>query len=571
MRSARSELFAPLGLALALLVAPLGGAPAFAQTPGEDDGALEMGADEVGGDEAVEMGPEYKVDPAVLQRMLTDGKAFLASGHHLLAAAKFFDAVSNGDPIDPIVQEAQFQLAVTLYQLKLYQSALTRLEPIVDEGDNHPKYLQALPYLLYIAREAGSGSDVLDKLSRYPEAAYPPDLAGELHFLVGQYFFNQDAYDEALAHFQKVGEDQGRFYVRARFLEGVIHTVQSNLAQDPAHTDVARLKAAAESFKKVLRYKRDHGGDPVVDNVARMAHLALGRLFFSTRQYNVALRYYDQVERGGMDWLNALFEVSWVYFQLRKYPRALGNLHTLNSPYFADQYFPESRVLQALILFYNCHYKESLAVVQDFVNEYLPIMKKLKEQVNQFSDPNAFYGWLAKLATAGEDIDPRFRRIFSAALADRKVRHKFGYVAVLDRELKHLDTLAGAQPEAANMLETLRGEVTAIRSLVVGEAGSIAQTRLQRVLKELRGHLAGALKIKGETLKAQRGALNATVKAEQKAAAAAQFEITLDSEHFEWPFTGEYWKDELGSYVYDVKSACAAPTSKAPAGGASGQ
>jgi hypothetical protein len=246
-----------------------------------------------------------------------------------------------------------------------------------------------------------------------------------------------------------------------------------------------------------------------------------------------------------------------VYFQLKNYPRALGNLHTLNSPYFEDQYFPESRVLQALILFYNCRYQEADAVVAQFVQDYLPLMKKLKEQITQFTDPNAFYAWLARLSKGGTaQFSEKFKRIFNAALADRKLRSKFRSVTTLNQEIQRLEERMAKNPQAQTMLDNLRGDVAAYRSLVIGEAGSLAQARLERVLKELRQHLAGALKIKGETLKAQRGALPEEVKAEQAAAAAARNEIVVDAEHFEWPFTGEYWKDELGSYVYDITSEC---------------
>ena len=57
-------------------------------------------------------------------------------------------------------------------------------------------------------------------------------------------------------------------------------------------------------------------------------------------------------------------------------------------------------------------------------------------------------------------------------------------------------------------------------------------------------------------MKARRGVQADSVRGEQAAAAAARTEITVDSEHVEWPFTGEYWRDELGSYLYDVSSTC---------------
>ena len=39
----------------------------------------------------------------------------------------------------------------------------------------------------------------------------------------------------------------------------------------------------------------------------------------------------------------------------------------------------------------------------------------------------------------------------------------------------------------------------------------------------------------------------------------------VDAEHIEWPFTGEYWKDELGSYIFDISSKCEIEASTAEA------
>lgn len=511
------------------------------------------------GEEALNLAPDSAVDTAVLERLFKEGNALGQQARWLDAALRYNDIISNGDPATPIVQQAAFELGGALYELGLYQSALNRFELIVDEGLAHPRYKDVLPYLLNIARKAGAEANVLYMLSQYPPEYYAAEDADELHFLVGQYYFNEDSLTDALARFQQVTERGGDFYVRARYLEGVIHTVDSKLATDPQNADGERLKAAADNFKIILRYQRDRGSSAAIDKVAAMTHLALGRLFFSTRQYRTSVRYYDQIEDSSPDWLPAIFEVSWVYFQLKNYPRALGNLHTLNSPFFTEQYFPESRVLQALILFYNCQYDEALKVVGDFVNDYYPLMTELRSQVNQFANPNAFYFWLAKLAAGGDadqQFSERFQRIFNAALADRKLRRKFFFVASLNRETKRMDGLIEDNPEAKGLLEGLKGDLTAYRSLVIGEAGGLAQARLGRVLKELKSFLAGALRIKGETLKAQRGRLSDKVLGEQRDAAAAKNPIVIDDEHFEWDWTGEFWKDELGSYIYDIQSTC---------------
>ncbi|TNF30039.1 MAG: hypothetical protein EP329_14370 [Deltaproteobacteria bacterium] len=514
-------------------------------------------ADTVVEDEPVNLEAEVVVSDAALTQWLREGKALFDDERYLDAALKFRQLVETGQEMNPLVQEAQFSLGASLFELGLYQSALTRFEPIVDTGAEHPQYAKTLVYLLKISRATGSDPSVLLKIADYPPELYPPDLKDELHFLVGLYFYGESRLSEALTRFQEVSERNEEFFVRAKFLEGVIRVAQSGLGTEAKEIDSDTLTQASEAFKAVLRVQRDQGSSETIDRVAGQAILALGRLFYSTRQYDVAVRYYNEIPDESAEWLDSLYEVSWVHYQLKNYPRALGNLHTLNSPYFADQYYPESRVLQALILFYNCRYDEADVIVKQFVQDYFPLMDRLGKEINQFADPNAFYQWLAQLSKSEDaEYSTRFKRIFNAALADKKLRRKFDTVAKLNAELSRIDKLAGPQGATDGLLGSLKGEITGYRFLVVGEAGGLAQARLVRLLGDLRRHLAGAIKIRQETRKARRGDSSDGVLQEQAAAAAAKQEIVVDDEHIEWPFTGEYWKDELGSYLYDIDSLC---------------
>ncbi len=516
-------------------------------------------------DEPLTLEEETTVTDAALAKWLSEGTAQLSREEYLAAALKFNDLVRQGAKDNPIIQEGQYLLGVSLYELGLYQSAFTRFEEIVDAGATHSRYAKTLGYLLRIARATGNDPSVLLKISEYPNEVYPPEEADELNFLVGQFLFGEESLAEALTRFQAVTRKNATLFCRAKYLEGVIHVAQSGLGTErPLEAD--KLVEAGEAFKTVLRVQRDEGGSETIDRVAADALLALGRLFYSTRQYDVAVDYYDQVAVENPHWLEAIYEVSWVHFQLKNYPKALGNLHTVNSPYFASQYFPESRVLQALILFYNCRYDDADAIVKDFVNDYYPLMTQFKAEINQFADPNAFYFWLARLSRSTDvEYSLRFQRIFDAALQDKKLRRKFEFVSQLNQEVQKLEKLGGQGAERG-LIGQLKGDIESYRSLVIGEAGSLAQNRLLRIVRDLQRHLGSALKIKGETLRARRGDISNAAAQEQAAAAAAAHEIVVDEEHIEWPFEGEYWIDELGSYLYDIKSECeTSPLEEPPA------
>ena len=57
-----------------------------------------------------------------------------------------------------------------------------------------------------------------------------------------------------------------------------------------------------------------------------------------------------------------------------------------------------------------------------------------------------------------------------------------------------------------------------------------------------------------------KGALTAGVAGEQAQAinpnAKNYNTIVIDDEHQQWPFKGEYWKDELGYYRFKVANKC---------------
>jgi hypothetical protein len=81
-------------------------------------------------------------------------------------------------------------------------------------------------------------------------------------------------------------------------------------------------------------------------------------------------------------------------------------------------------------------------------------------------------------------------------------------------------------------------------------------TRLSREVTEL---IKQAIKVEFETLNALKGTLTAGLGAEQNVINpnAKNFNtIQIDDEHQQWPFKGEYWKDELGFYRFKVANKC---------------
>lgn len=500
--------------------------------------------------------------PGAFDVVVNEGKKLSSQKRYADAALVFERVLSQGDESQAAYQEAQYEMGVALFSLGLPVSAFTYFDRVGEVGEGHVRYIDALPWLLKIHHALPGETSSLLRMSAYPVESYPAGIADDINFYVGQFHYYAGALDQALASFMRVGQSNPELYVKAMYFKGVVF-VRKNDA-----------KAASRSFVDVLLYLSNHE----VPNASRyqvMANLATARVFYTvghsdpefTRAgkvnlpaFNKSIEYFDKVPQASEYWLDSLFEKSWAYFMVGNYARALGNLVTVNSPYFEEEYYPEGYVLRAVIFFMNCLYDEALETVDPFYKEYYEISKELKRVLAKYEDPASFYQYLASLSkSGGQQYTVKVKKIFNAALADRNLRRLFEYAVAINNEMDRVNALS-SDPVAGKLVDFLVPNLEAYRSLTIAEAGQLARERLERISKELRELLSQALKVRFESLNAQKGIVSKDEQVEQlkdsASAASSSAGLVVDDEHQLWPWNGEYWKDELGSYYYPIQSAC---------------
>ncbi len=476
--------------------------------------------------------------------------AALVQARELIADERYHDAYGKLHKLiagltagEPTYNAAQYELSRCLLALRLHYAALLTLDA-VQVSHSDPLYAKKVRAFLQIQRALPGDLATIERLSMAPEAVFRGQDLAEVRFLLGRFHFEASEHKRALERLGRILPANGEHYLKARYLMGVTYVVLN------------RAQPALDAFKDVLRFQSQVGEKPYYDRYRQMAYMALGRLFFSTHKYETAGRYYDRVRHGTDSWLDSLAEIGWTYFHLRRFDRVLGHLQTLNSPYFEDRYYPEARVLKALILFRTCRFNETLVVVQRFLRDYKPLRKELDAQLTNAHSDAEFYGYLASLSADKESLSLQLRRIFHAALNDRSLQRAFGLVSLLGEEvvgLKRLKRNTEAQQQAQGLLDDL-GRV---RNVLISEAGAMARRRLSRVREELTEIIRQGLRIKYETLKARRNSISESVRVAMAETAAVVSEPRQpDDEHVVWPFDGTYWRDELGGYNYDIRSLC---------------
>jgi len=442
-------------------------------------------------------------------------------------------------------QKAEYVLGKTLYRLGLYQASLNFFDRVVKAGPDHRYFRATCKWLYYLSRKISGDPGLLEKIAQFKPNECPAEFRSELAFLVGQYHYKKGAVNKALSYLKRV-KPGSQYFPKAKFLEGICY-VRKDQPAPAVKTFKVLLRATLESdtVSEDLRYFNE------------LANLSMARVFYSTGQFDKAAKYYDKIPLESSLWLDALFEASWTFFRWNNHEKALGNLHTLNSPFFKDEYVPEAGILTAVIFYSNCNFPKAREAIESFLLTYEPLRDEIQGYLDSYSDPTDLYRFLGKLQDSGAAISPRVAQILSAAFGDKTLKRINAYIRELDRETnlveKSKSTWARSQ-----LAQTIIQDTEIIKSLAVHEGGTLARKRLERVAQELTRLISDARKIGFEITSAEKVGLEGQLLGAQapKSRRKRGNLYATDDEHIYWPFKGEYWRDELGYYLYTIKSEC---------------
>jgi TolA-binding protein len=482
----------------------------------------------------------------------------LYDGEDYYSASIELNKVVEGESQDtePNKQKAEFWMGKALYNMKFYSASLSYFDRIVQKGPSHAYYNATLKWLASLSRQLPDSTGILEKIGKYNRAELDqPSLdkvRDELYFLLGKYYYQKGDFKDAVELFSTV-PTTSEFYVEAKLFEGATHVREY------------QAKPAVDAFKEVLRASAE-SQDPKIKPFEDLANLSLARTFYSTGQFELAAKYYDKVSPDSYDWANSLFESSWANFMLKQkgYSKALGNIHTIQAPFFENTIKPESVAeglsVKATIYFYNCLYDRAEEAIDEFNNVYPQVFTELKKLVMTQTDNATLYDLAVKIREGTSGLPEQVERAARGVLGDLSLVKRFQYVEELDRELKQQDKAEPAW-KSTNISQTVFADLTLQRSLAVNEAGDLARRRIIRLTDELAQLIKRVIKIEYEILQGQKGALEQEVIQEQQITtgpnAKRAEEIRVDDEHQMWPFTGEYWRDELGYYRVRIGNKCA--------------
>ncbi len=545
-------------------------APVAAEKPAPVDTkpAPTMSFDAV--DVAGKTGDRQKMDSAIAQF-----KAENFEG----AAVAFYD-MSQDPKLKAMAPEAEYWLAKALYKLGMYHSSLDTFSRVLARGDRTKFFKSSLEWLFFISRKTVNETVVLDEIAKYSNFEFPERFRSEFRYLLARYnFVRGKALDDAeqKGEADKAYEEVKRlcllipkgdlFYPRAKYLEGLSYFREN------------KLETALASMKDVVRETRSAApgakATEVRNNQAlrELAFMQLARTHYGAKQNRYAIFYFSKIERGGPQWLEALFESSWANYRIGQSEQALGNLITLSSPFFRDEYFPEALILKAVIYFENCRYREALSIIEDFERIYGPVQEELERLVQKNMEATEYFTVfedVRKKNKSGEkktSTDDILERILNLALTDKDLKKTVDSITELEGEIDSFGSKSDTF-KYSNLSKSLIESLKVARTELLKKAGIMAKGKLDFELSQLKTMRGNGIRIHYETTSKEKDFLEQQlgVGGTKEIVKSYQYSVAVSDEELYWPYVGEYWRDELGTYQYTLTKGCIERSAPARAG-----
>ncbi|MCX7943853.1 MAG: adventurous gliding motility protein GltC [Deltaproteobacteria bacterium] len=492
--------------------------------------------------DALDLGPTQAADKAKMDKALS----LMKQGEFQNATILFYEILADPKNME-FHQAAEYNIAKALYRMKKYYASLLYFIQIINKGTAHRFFQSSIEWGIFINQKLADDSLLLQALAKYPDVDFPAKYRDQSHFLLAKYYYEKDDFQAARVMINRIAENSP-LYPKARYLEGIILYREN------------RLQDAVNVFRDVVKLTHPKKGLIYDEQLRENAFLQLARIHYQAGQFKSSVYYFEKVSRDSENWLESLFESSWAYFRMGDYEKALGNLVTLSSPFFKDEFFPEATIIKAVIYYDNCRYPEAAAFVDEFMETYQNLYEELNKIVVQKMSDDKYYELFHKMEmgldkdSAKKDIK---KRIIASVLSNKIAKKYNDALAQIDKEIQSISKQSGYwrnSQVAKKAISDLQNEKRRLMSL----AGSVMKDSIVLHRDELRELIQQALRIQLEVETAKKNLLESKLKGQDFTVQILKKRYSGATEDHElyWPYEGEYWRDELGTYHYTMLKGC---------------
>ncbi len=366
--------------------------------------------------------------------------------------------------------ESNYYLAMCSKKLGLTTDFVDRARRVLETGDAHyskkilPEVSPDLPYEFIepfgraLLKVAG------DKRVMAFDA---PETAGNAHYILANYGGQAGNFKLAARHGRMVPEGHAK-WPQAQFL----------LALGEYQTG---SKPAALELQEGLIAKLD--ADKTKAEFQALVALNLARMYFQERKFTQSREWFLKIYKDHPLWLQSLQEMGWSQLQSGDFEGAIGNMYSVQSPYFNSVYKPESYVVRAIGYLNLCQYGDAYRTLTVLEKTYRPWLERMASYRKGQPDYLGTVRKFLALKSASAEIDG-----LPSQVIREMVRHKdyLNLQTSLNRQIDERGAYAGLDKEVDKALSRARWLVNNSRKRADALRAKIASIKKNPALEENR-------------------------------------------------------------------------------------
>ncbi len=379
-----------------------------------------------------------------------------------------------------------------------------------------------------------------------PESFLRKSNAPTLKYVLAKKLFRKQKYKEVLFTLSKSIPSNHPAKPFALMLEGSTYSLlkmyNNSIMAYKECIDVSNKQIKKERFlvrKRQLEVNRDY------------CVIGIPRSQFANKKYSGAYLTYLDLPKDSLVWPEILFEEAWNSFYLKDYNRTLGKLVTYKAPVFGHIFNPEIEVLRTLTFYEMCLWNDVKISVNEFYKKYESNTKSLSKFLNKMKKDYKYFYLLANSYLDGKRRgNDLVNSLLSSVTRDPTYRE---LMWSFERAKLELSTLKEVRSRRAMVIieNSLKESMILQRNLI----GAYVRKSMLLTLDTLKTSFKHMSYIKLEVLNRRKEDIYYARNTDKRERGDITY-LKRNSKQYFWDFNGEFWADELGDYVFALRSEC---------------
>lgn len=203
----------------------------------------------------------------------------------------------------------------------------------------------------------------------------PAHVMADIAYILADYGVTSERFKTALTWARQVPENHEKYH-KAQFLLALAEY------QAGSKDTAAKIQDQIVNDKKIDKNKLEFQA---------LVALNAARMHFQERNFKGAHENFRRVYKDHPLWLQSLAEFGWSQLMDGDFEGAIGNMHSIQSPFFSAVYKPESYVIRTIGYLNLCQYGDAYRSLSLLERDYRPYLRKMEDYLGKQKDKPEYY------------------------------------------------------------------------------------------------------------------------------------------------------------------------------------